>query len=156
MGRLIWAYAGRTYHIVGNLMAPLIYYCYHLILKLCMLMICHAFIVVCWQFSKLSFKKKIRNTIRVSDNLDPEQDRHRSWSGSKLFAKVISRWQKSPLARKELRRTLTRHSLAHILKLSSFKIVDPKKLSKHFALAKTHFQLRCAVCVLHLASHRDR
>ena len=27
----------------------------------------------------------------------------RAWSGSKLFAKVISRWQKSPLAGKEFR-----------------------------------------------------
>ena len=31
----------------------------------------------------------------------------RSWSGSKLFAKVISRWQKSSLARNELSVTLS-------------------------------------------------
>ena len=28
----------------------------------------------------------------------------RAWSGSKLFAKVISRWQKSPLAGRELKK----------------------------------------------------
>ena len=43
------------------------------------------------------------NTIRVSNSLDPDQARHcRACSGSKLFAKVISRQQKSPLAGKEL------------------------------------------------------
>ena len=46
------------------------------------------FFVVCWLFSKSTFSKKsFRNTIRVSNGLDPG----RSWFGSKLFAKVISR-----------------------------------------------------------------
>ena len=33
----------------------------------------------------------------------------RSWSGSRLFAKVISRWQKSPLAHKGIRGHLISH-----------------------------------------------
>ena len=48
------------------------------------------------------YNKKInsfRDTIRVPNGLDPD---HWPSSGSKLFAKVISRQQKSPLARKEL------------------------------------------------------
>ena len=53
------------------------------------------YIVVCWSFSKLSFSRKvsIRNTIRLSNG---------SWSGTKQFAKVVKRRQKSPLTRKEL------------------------------------------------------
>ena len=62
----------------------------------------HAFVVVCWLFSKLTFlNNSFRNTIRVSNGLDPDQDRH--LSGYKLVAKVISRRQKSQLAWKELR-----------------------------------------------------
>ena len=49
-------------------------------------------------FFKISlFKKFFRDTINVSNGLDPDQDRH---SGPKLFAKVISRRQKLLLARK--------------------------------------------------------
>ena len=44
-------------------------------------------------------KDSFRNTIIVSNGLDPDQDWH---SGSKLLAKVISRQQKSPQARKDL------------------------------------------------------
>ena len=41
-------------------------------------------------FSKLTFSKNyFRNIVRVSNSLDPDQ----AWSGSKLFAKVISRRQ---------------------------------------------------------------
>ena len=45
-----------------------------------------------------------RNTTRVSNSLDPDQDRRSVGPdlGQKLFAKFISRRQKSPLARKEL------------------------------------------------------
>ena len=38
-----------------------------------------SFVVVCWLFSKLTFffqKISFRNTIRVSNRLDPDQDRH--------------------------------------------------------------------------------
>ena len=50
-------------------------------------------------------KKSFRNTISVSNNVDPGQARHyRAWSGSKLFAKVISRQQESPQAEKEFKR----------------------------------------------------
>ena len=51
----------------------------------------HAFVVVCWLFSELTF----RNTIKVSNSLDSNQDRQ--------FAKVINRRQKLQLARKELK-----------------------------------------------------
>ena len=33
----------------------------------------HAFFVVCWIFSKSTSKNSFRNTIRVSNNLDPDQ-----------------------------------------------------------------------------------
>ena len=43
----------------------------------CMLGNCSLFFDVCWQFSKLTFStKSFRNTIRVSNGLDPDQDRH--------------------------------------------------------------------------------
>ena len=41
--------------------------------------------------------KVLKESIIVSNDLDPDQDRRRSLSGTKLFAKVISRWRKSPL-----------------------------------------------------------
>ena len=52
-------------------------------------------------------KKKFRNTInhQVSNSFGPDQDQHLSWSGSKLFAKVISRRKKSLFARKEVKKT---------------------------------------------------
>ena len=57
-------------------------------------------------FFKINFfENSSRNTIRVSSSLDPDQARHFCLvlSGSKLFANVISRWQKSPLVWYELR-----------------------------------------------------
>ena len=42
-------------------------------------------------FSKLNFKKIVRNTIRVSNGFDPDQDRRSIGPGYKLFAKNISR-----------------------------------------------------------------
>ena len=52
-----------------------------------------------------------RNTIRLSNGLDQDQNHNcRSCSRSKLFAKVISRWQKSLLARKELKLQCTSKS----------------------------------------------
>ena len=58
-------------------------------------------------FSKLTYSNNsFRNCIRLSKGLDSEQDRLCIFPdlGTKLFAKVIiiSRQQKSPLARKEL------------------------------------------------------
>ena len=57
-------------------------------------------------FSKIHFfkKKSFRNTIRVSKEFGSRSGPTfcRAWSGSKLFAKVISRWQKSPIVGKEL------------------------------------------------------
>ena len=55
-------------------------------------------------FFKINFfsKKYFRNTIRVSNRLGLDQMFCLSWSGSKLFAKVISIWQKALLARKEV------------------------------------------------------
>ena len=51
-------------------------------------------------FLKTNFfpKNYLRNTISVSNSLDPDQDQH-----SKLFAKVISRQQKSLLTWKKLK-----------------------------------------------------
>ena len=59
------------------------------------------------------------NTIRVSNSLDPDQTQHFcwAWSGSKLFAKVISRQQISPLVCKALNR---KQLLAKILAKVNF------------------------------------
>ena len=66
-----------------------------------MLGIFHALIVVCNLFSKLTFSKNsFRNTISVSNRLDPDQDRH-SFSPD-LGPNCLQRKQKTPLARKEL------------------------------------------------------
>ena len=56
------------------------------------------FFVICWLFQNYFFSKNsFRNNIRVSNSLGG-----RAWSGSKLFAKMISRRQNSLLAGKEL------------------------------------------------------
>ena len=60
----------------------------------------HAFLSSADFFFKIYFfKKSFKNTIRVSNRLDPFCW---SWSVSKLFAKIISRRQNLPLAGKEL------------------------------------------------------
>ena len=47
------------------------------LLTLCILGNFLCFFVVCWFFSKLTFwKNSFRNTISVSNGLDPDQDRH--------------------------------------------------------------------------------
>ena len=62
--------------------------------------------VVCWLFFKITFFNKFfqKHTIRVSVGLDQDKDQHssRPWSGSLLFAKVISRWQKSLLTEQNI------------------------------------------------------
>ena len=60
-----------------------------------------AFVVVCrLLFFLINFcKNSYRNTFRVSNSVNPDQD----CSGSKLFAKVISRRHKSLLAKKQLK-----------------------------------------------------
>ena len=47
-----------------------------------------------------SLKNSFWNSIRISNGMDPDQGR-RSDLGPKLFAKIISRRQKSPLATKD-------------------------------------------------------
>ena len=59
------------------------------------------FVVFCWLFSKINFFKKFfqehcQSVKQFGSRSVPTFCW--SWSGSKLFAKVISRWQKSPLA----------------------------------------------------------
>ena len=52
------------------------------------------FFIVCGFFLNYFFSNKsFRNTIRVSNSLDPDQARRFVEPGSKLFAKVISRRQ---------------------------------------------------------------
>ena len=66
----------------------------------------HASVVVCCLFSKLTFSiNSFRNTIRKSQ-FGPRSGATfcRSWSGSKQFAKVISRRKEMPLACKELKK----------------------------------------------------
>ena len=61
-------------------------------------------------FSKSTFSKNsFRNTIRMSNGLDPDQDRHSVGPdlGPNCFANVVSRRQKSLLARIELKVSCT-------------------------------------------------
>ena len=37
-----------------------------------LLVIFHAFVVICWLFTKLTLKKSFRNIIKVSNGLDPD------------------------------------------------------------------------------------
>ena len=55
-------------------------------LHLCMLGNFHAFAVVCWLLIKIIFFQKV-----LSETLSECQTECRSWSGSKLFVKIISR-----------------------------------------------------------------
>ena len=72
-------------------------------LILCMLGNFSCFCCRLLTFFKISFSKNsFRNTIRVSKGSDPNQDRHSFGPdlGPKLFSLVISKQQKSLLARK--------------------------------------------------------
>ena len=67
------------------------------------------FFVICWFFQNSTFSKKyFRNTIRVSNSLDPDQDRHSigpDLGPNCLQRLIISIWQKLPLSiRRELRK----------------------------------------------------
>ena len=81
--------------------------------------ILHAFVVHGCFFKITFFSKNLhsRNTIRVSESLDPDQAQRfvRPDLGPKLSAKIISRRQKSPLAGKELSilKDLTKHDPIH-------------------------------------------
>ena len=67
-------------------------------------------------------KKKFRNTIKVSKQFGSWSGPTfcRFWSGSQLFTKVISRWQKWLLARKELSYTLYIKTSISCFNLMSF------------------------------------
>ena len=60
-------------------------------------------------FLKLTFSKNLSviqsecQTVWIQIRPDETQTFCRAWSGSKLFAKAISRWQKSPQSGKELK-----------------------------------------------------
>ena len=65
----------------------------------------HAFVVVCWLFSKRTFSKKnFRNAIRVSNGLDLNQDRHFVCpdSGPNCLQRLSNLDNKLQQARKEL------------------------------------------------------
>ena len=69
----------------------------------------HAFVVVCWIFSKKYFRNTIRlivflkYIIRVSIRLDPDQNWHLQTVWTQIRTdRIIRRRQKSPLARKDL------------------------------------------------------
>ena len=76
-------------------------------LTLCMRGNFICFFVVCGflffniKFFKNVFQEYHQSVIQFGSRSGPTFCR--AWSGSKLFSKVISRWQKSPLAGKELR-----------------------------------------------------
>ena len=60
----------------------------------------HAFVVVCWLFSKLTFSKNsFKDTIRMSNSLDPDQDWHFVGPdlGSNCLQRFISRRKQLPL-----------------------------------------------------------
>ena len=96
MRRLVWASAGRTYHIVGNIM-------HWFNFKLCQCwLIFRAFLLiheyVCWVIFKINyfekFFQKYHQSIKQFGSRSGSMF-HGTWSGSKLFAKVISRGQNS-------------------------------------------------------------
>ena len=55
-------------------------------------------VIVCWRFSKLAFSKNFFQEYNKSAKHFGSRSVCWSWSGSKLFAKVLSRRQMSPLA----------------------------------------------------------
>ena len=64
MRRLVWAFAGRTYHIVWNLVSRLKWWCKYLLYACWVIFL--AFIGICWLFSKLPLSKNsFRNNISV-------------------------------------------------------------------------------------------
>ena len=65
-----------------------------LLLFLHALLLCHILLFGCWFFQHHPGVKQFGSR--------PGPTNHRAWSGSKLFAMVISRQQKSPLVGKEL------------------------------------------------------
>ena len=70
--------------------------CSYLLFNSACWVIFHAFAVICWLFSKLTFFKRFfREHHQCFKWFGPRSRRTfcRSWSGPKLFAKVISRWQ---------------------------------------------------------------
>ena len=85
MCRLIWAFAGRTYHIVGNLMSRLIFYQ----LFACWVFL-HALVVVCWLLKLTLSKSSFRNTIRKSNGLRSRSGPtfYRSRSGSNCLRRL--------------------------------------------------------------------
>ena len=82
----------------------LIYLCFHLsFLTLACCVILNAFFVVCWFFFKINLFEKLFHEYHQSvKQFGSRSGPTFSWSGSKLFATVISRKQKWPLAGKEL------------------------------------------------------
>ena len=64
-----------------------------------------AFVVICWLFLNKWFPKFIQEHYQIVKLFGSRSGPTfcRSWSGSKLFANVISRQQESPLAQKELK-----------------------------------------------------
>ena len=96
-----------------------------------------AFVVDCWLFFKINFFKKYFQDQYQSVRQLGFRSRPtfcQSWSGSKLFAKVIRSQQKSPLARKEL--WLIEYQKANIYNLywEVYHFVDIWKLINLLAL----------------------
>ena len=106
LGSYCYIKVGATISDVETLMEPINdSHTDKVLSDLCLLGNFHAFVVVCWLFSKVTFfNKKIFLERYHSVKQFGSRSRRkfcRSWF-AKLFAKVISRQQKSPLARKEL------------------------------------------------------
>ena len=74
------------------------------VITVCTLDDFNTFVVICWLFFKINFfqaffQEHYQSVKRSISRSGPTFCRY--WSGNKLFAKVISRQQKSPLTRKE-------------------------------------------------------
>ena len=88
----------------------------------------------CLLTSKLTFSKhSFRNTIRVSNVLDHDQDRHFVGPdlGPKPFAKITTRRQKSLLAMEELMVIAKNLYTRNVLTWEMFDFLKKKCLSSH-------------------------
>ena len=100
-------------------------------------------------FFPINFLKKnsFRNTMRVSNGLDPDQDRGHVGPdlGPNCFAKVISRWKKSPLARKKLIIFFLLIKLL-VMPLSEFQTISGSSI--YFYRLNIHNQKTIQACIM--------
>ena len=131
-------------------------------LTLCILGNCASFFVVCWFLPKLFFfsEKSFRNTIRMSNSLDPDQAHHfvRSDLGLIWVQTVCKSYQQTTPAGKELtyccfvRGILTRkYFLTCTLSAHVCHVYPPMYCSSHSWRNKRHSEIISIIsCIRHI------